>query len=130
MFGVRTVFIQQPFDEFLGLQYERIDEKSVRVVLPIKRLYLNSLGVVHGGIISSLADVAMCNTIEADENKIQKVVTVDLNVTFLKGAKGDCLLAHAHLVKEGRNLTHADCLIYDEEDQLIAKAKGVFFNNS
>jgi hypothetical protein len=23
-----------------------------------------------------------------------------------------------------------DCLIYDEEDQLIAKAKGVFFNNS
>jgi uncharacterized protein (TIGR00369 family) len=120
LFGVRTVFIQQPFDEFLGLQYERIDEKSVRVVL----------GVVHGGIISSLADVAMCNTIQADENNIQKVVTVDVNVTFLKGAKGDCLLAHAHLVKEGRNLTHADCLIYDEEDQLIAKAKGVFFKNS
>jgi hypothetical protein len=25
LFGVRTVFIQQPFDEFLGLQYERND---------------------------------------------------------------------------------------------------------
>ncbi|WP_408006884.1 hypothetical protein ACJROX_19605 [Pseudalkalibacillus sp. A8] len=32
----------------------------------------------------------MCNTIEADKNSKQKVVTVDLNVTFLKGAKGDC----------------------------------------
>ncbi|MGP4082570.1 PaaI family thioesterase [Pseudalkalibacillus sp. R45] len=123
------MFIQQPFDEFLGLKYERIDEKSVKVVLPIKELYLNSVGVVHGGIISSLADVAMCNTIEADENNIQKVVTVDLNVTFLKGAKGDCLLAHAHVFKKGKNLTHADCLIYDDEHHMIAKARGVFFNS-
>ncbi|WP_404407836.1 PaaI family thioesterase [Jeotgalibacillus malaysiensis] len=124
------MFIHQPFDEFLGLQYERTDEKSVKVTLPIKQLYINSSEVVHGGIISSLADVAMCNTIGADENNIQKVVTVDLNVTFLKGAKGDFLYAYAHAVKEGRNLTHADCLIYDEKDQLIAKAKGVFFNHS
>ncbi|WP_245154046.1 PaaI family thioesterase [Jeotgalibacillus proteolyticus] len=124
------MFIQQPFDEFLGFQYERTDDKSVRVVLPIKQLYINSFGVVHGGIISSLADVAMCNTVGVDENNRQKVVTVDLNVSFLKGAKGECLVAYAHAVKEGRNLTHADCLIYDEKDQLIAKAKGVFFNNS
>jgi uncharacterized protein (TIGR00369 family) len=122
------MFIQQPFDEFLGYQYERIDEDHVHITLPLKPLYINSGGVVHGGIISSLADVAMCNTVEPDENRKQKVVTVDLNVTFLKGAKGEFLIAQAALIKKGRNLSHAECLIYDAEENLIAKAKAILFN--
>ncbi|WLD92573.1 PaaI family thioesterase [Alkalihalobacillus sp. AL-G] len=124
------MFIQQPFDQFLDLEYERINESRVKVNLPIKPLYINSLGVVHGGIISTLADVAMCNTIEPDEENQQKVVTVDLNVTFLKGAREQKhLIAFADLIKRGRTLSHAECLIYDEADNLIAKAKTTLFNN-
>lgn len=62
------MFIQQPFDEFLGLQYERLNETTVKVTMPIQPLLVNSVGVVHGGIISSISNVAICNTIEADEN--------------------------------------------------------------
>lgn len=122
------MFIIQAFDEFLGLQYERISEGRVKVTLPVKPLYINSAGVVHGGIISSLADVAMCNTVSADENNVQKVVTVDLSVTFLKGAKAKYLVADATVTKGGRSLTHADCLIYDDQENLIAKAKAILFN--
>lgn len=122
------MFIIQPFDEFLGLKCEKISEDDVKVTLPIKPLYINSAGVVHGGIISSLADVAMCNTVGADENNVQKVVTVDLNVTFLKGAQTEYLVAFAHVTKGGRNLTHADCLIYDDQETLVAKAKAILFN--
>ncbi|MGO4888334.1 PaaI family thioesterase [Anaerobacillus sp. MEB173] len=123
------MFIQQPFDEFLGFQYERVDEKSIKVTLPVKPLYLNSVGAVHGGIISSLSDVAMCNTIEPDENNIQQVVTIDLNVSFLKKAKGEYLVAHASVVKEGHTLTHVDCFIYDDKENVVAKANGIFFNS-
>jgi uncharacterized protein (TIGR00369 family) len=126
---VRALFIQQPFDEFLGLQYERLNETSVKVTMPIQPLFVNSVGVVHGGIISSLADVAICNTIEADENQIQKVVTADLDVTFLRGAKGKFLVAQAHIFKKGRTLSHADCSIYDDQESLIAKARAILFNN-
>jgi acyl-CoA thioesterase len=122
------MFIVQPFDEFLGLKCEKTDKDSVKVTLPIKPLYINSAGVVHGGIISSLADVAMCNTVGADENNIQKVVTVDLNVTFLKGAKTEYLVAHAHVTKGGRSLTHTDCVIYDDHENVVAKAKAILFN--
>jgi uncharacterized protein (TIGR00369 family) len=122
------LFIHQAFDEFLALQYERTSETSVKVVLPVKPLYINSVGVIHGGIISSLADVAICNALGADEDNIQKAVTVDLKVSFLKPAKGSYLAAHAEVVKEGRSLTHADCHIYDEEDVLVAKASAILFN--
>ncbi|WKA58808.1 PaaI family thioesterase [Planococcus shenhongbingii] len=122
------MFIQQPFDEFLEIKYERIAENSVKVTLPIKPLFVNSVGVIHGGIISTLADIALCNTVAPDENGKQKVVTVELNVTFLKGAKSEFLTARAFAVKEGRNLTHADCIIHDDEDQVIAKARAILFS--
>jgi len=127
-FGVKPLFIQQPFDEFLGLQYERVNETSIKVTLPIQPLLLNTVGVVHGGIISSLADVAMCNTFEVDENNKQTVVTVDLKMTFIKKAMGNFLIANAFKIKKGKTLSHADCLIYDENNNLVAKATGIFAN--
>lgn len=122
------MFIEQPFDQFLGMEYERHSETHITVSMPVEPLYLNSLGVVHGGIISSLADVAMCNVIKPGEDHKQKAVTVDLNVTFLMGAKGKRLVAEARTIKAGKTLTHADCLIYDENAQLVAKAKAILFN--
>ncbi|MGG1396779.1 PaaI family thioesterase [Bacillus salipaludis] len=76
------MFIKQSLDEFLGFQYERVDENRIKVTLPIQPLYVISVGVVHGGIISSLANVAMCNVIAANEDGTQRVVTTDLNVLF------------------------------------------------
>lgn len=124
------MFIRQPFDEFLEMKYERITENSVKLTLPIKPLYVNSVDVIHGGIISTLAEVALCNTVSPDENGRQKVVTVDLNVTFLKRARSEFLIARAFAVKEGRNLTHADCIIHDDQDRVVAKAKAILFNQS
>jgi len=125
---MNSLFIQQPFDEFLGLQYERVNETNIKVILPIQPLLLNTVGVVHGGIISSLADVAMCNTFEVDENNRQTVVTVDLKMTFIKKAMGNLLIANAYIIKKGRTLSHADCMIYDENNNLVAKATGIFAN--
>lgn len=124
------MFIRQPFDEFLEMKYERITENSVKLTLPIKPLYVNSVDVIHGGIISTLAEVALCNTVSPDENGRPKVVTVDLNVTFLKRAQSEFLIARAFAVKEGRNLTHAACIIHDDQDRVVAKAKAILFNQS
>lgn len=120
------MFIKQPFDEFLGFRYERTGSGQVTVTLPVQPLHINSAGVVHGGVISTLADVALSNTMEPHSDGKQRSVTLDLNVTFLKGARSDRLIASAHLVKAGRKMTHADCLIHDAEGNLVAKAKGIF----
>ncbi|MET3574407.1 PaaI family thioesterase [Bhargavaea ullalensis] len=121
------MFINQPFDSFLGFRYDRLSDDRVRVTLPVQDLYVNSSGVIHGGIISSLADVAMSNLVPADEEGVQQMVTVDLGVSFLRGATGGSLRAEAEIVKHGRTLVHAACTVYDEEDRAVATAKGVFF---
>jgi uncharacterized protein (TIGR00369 family) len=128
---LETEYIKNPFDHLLNCNYERISETNLKVTLPIQPLLLNTVGYVQGGIISLLADLAMgntCNTFEEDGNNLQSVVTVDLKTTYLKGAKGDYLTADAHLIKKGKTLSHLDCNIYNDQNELVAKATGIFAN--
>ena len=90
-------------------------------------MYINSAGVIHGGVISTLADVAVSNLIEADEDGVQQAVTVDLNVSFIKPAIGKKLIADASLVKQGKTLVHATCLIYNEQQELVVTAKAILY---
>lgn len=121
------MFIKQPFDEFLEFSYERVSDEEVHIKLKVKDLYVNSVGVIHGGIISTLADVAAANVIRADEDGQQKAVTVDLNVSFLRPATGSFLVAKAEAVKEGRTLIHTLCSIYNDQDEMVAQSKAVLF---
>ncbi|CRK82771.1 PaaI family thioesterase [Neobacillus massiliamazoniensis] len=124
------MFIKQPFDEFLGFEYKRIDDNNLQLRLPIQDLIVNSAGVVHGGVISSLADVAMSNLIPPNENGIQRVVTVDLNVSFLKPATGSYLIANAQIEKQGKTLIHTECSILNDNQELVAKSKAILFRKS
>ena len=120
-------FITQPFDEFLGFQYERVSASIVRLLLPLQPIHFNSVGVVHGGVISTLVDVAMSNLVATDDDGVQKAVTIDLHTTFLQGATGKTLTAEAEISKQGRTLLYADCKVFDDQLQLVAKATGTFF---
>lgn len=124
------MLIKQPFDEFLGLEYTKIDENNMQVTLPVQDLFINSAGVIHGGIISSLADVALSNLIGANEEGVQQVVTVDLNVTFIKPATGTYLMAHSKIVKSGRTLIHTECSIYNDQQETVATAKAILFRTN
>ena len=121
------MFIKQPFDEFLRFEYKRIDDLHVQIRMPVQDLFINSAGVVHGGVISSLADVAMTNLIPAAENGIQRALTVELDVSFLRPATGSFLLADARMVKQGRTLIHTECSIYNDKQELVASAKAILF---
>lgn len=128
---LETMYIKNPFDHLLKCKYEKISDTNLKVTLPVQPLLLNTVGYVQGGIISLLADLAMgntCNTFDEDENSLQSVVTVDLKTTYLKGAKGEFLIAVAHLIHKGRTLNHLDCDIYNDQNELVAKATGIFAN--
>lgn len=124
------MFVKQPFDEFLGFEYKKQDDQHLEIRIPIQDLFINSAGVVHGGVISSLADVAMVNLVPANKDGIQQVVTVDLNISFLKPAAGSQLTAKAKIEKAGKTLVHTECLIYNDQEEMVAKSKAILFRKS
>lgn len=124
------MFIKQPFDEFLELKYNKLDDHNLEIILPVQDLFINSAGVIHGGIISSLADVAVSNLLPANEDGVQQAVTVDLNVSFLKPATGTYLMANAKIEKLGRTLIHTECSIYNDKQEIVAKSKAILFRTN
>jgi acyl-CoA thioesterase len=124
------MFIKQPFDEFLRFQYKRIDDDQVQITMPVQELFINSAGVIHGGLISSLADVALSNLLPANEDGIQQAVTVDLNVTFMKPAVGTYLTANAKIEKKGKTLIHTECSIFNDKEDMVAKSKAILFRTN
>ncbi|CAH2714836.1 hypothetical protein BACCIP111895_02012 [Neobacillus rhizosphaerae] len=120
------MFIKQAFDDFLNLEYTRIDINQIKVTLPIVPLYLNSLGVVHGGIIATLADVAFGNLLPITNKEcIQEVVTLDINITYLEPATGEYLVAVASPERIGRTIIHGECKIYDDKNNIVAKSSAI-----
>ena len=84
----------------------------------------NLHGVVHGGAVASLADTAMgvaCSTLG------NKVVTVDMNINFIKNAGLGIIRAVGKVLHSGRHTMVAEAEIFDTGNVLLAKARGTFF---
>ena len=106
--------------------YKIIEVKDNYCVLEgtITETSLNNFGIAHGGYIFGLADTAAGI---AAMSKGRKAVTLSSNINYLKKAKGNKLVAKATLLKEGKNISNYEVSIYDEKDNLIAKATIEYF---
>ncbi len=94
--------------------------------MPLDKTYLQKGGVVHGGIISTLADTAAVYTVHPYLTENQSMTSIEFKMNFLSPAlfeNGD-LLAQAILVKRGRKVAHCDFEVYQKEK---ACCEGTFF---
>lgn len=106
--------------------YKIIEVKDNYCVLEgtITKTSLNNFGIAHGGYIFGLADTAAGI---AAMSKGRKTVTLSSNINYLKKAKGNKLIAKTLCLKEGKNISNYEVSIYDEKDNLIAKATMEYF---
>jgi len=89
----------------------------------------NGTGVLHGGIISAMMDIALGTLTYAISGSLTPTVT--LNVAFDRAAKGDGLFfIRADADMAGRNLLYVHGTMWDsrEPDKPVATAQAVFRN--
>jgi uncharacterized protein (TIGR00369 family) len=111
-----------PYVAHLGLVTESLGDGSARLSMPIAPHFTNSLGTVHGGIVASLLDVALCTAARTLHPDSGGVVTIDLSVSFVAGGKGNRLLAEARVLKDGRSMIFVEGEAKNEDGSLVAKA--------
>jgi uncharacterized protein (TIGR00369 family) len=103
----------------------------VVIGLEVRTAHCNSRGLLHGGLISALADNAMglsCMAVleTRGETQIKSMVTVSLHVDFLGQAKvGQWLAFITHYVKVGRTLSFTNAFVTADGDN-IARAAATF----
>ncbi|ANS74077.1 thioesterase [Paenibacillus yonginensis] len=110
---------------FLGMELLHADAARVDLGLEVKENHLNSMGIVHGGVLSSLMDQAMGILVTAAKGGVEGVTT-HLNVNFLSAMGTGKLIASAYPVHETFRTMTMRAEVRDEQGQLGCVATSTF----
>jgi len=84
-------------------------------------------GGVHGGVIASLVDMALVTaTVTMCQVGEEMRGTAELNVSYLRPAVGEELIASCEVLKKGRSLAVGDVEVRNDRDVLVAKGRGTY----
>jgi len=112
-----------PFEQTLNLRLARKHPDGVTMHFDLLPEYLNSNGVLHGGITASIADEAAWHAIE---NRLgygaRKSTTTELKVNYLRPLGGKKVIARAYLVRAGKTLCVSRVDMFDDRKNLAAIA--------
>lgn len=112
-----------PFEHQLSPRVTRKHTDGVTVRVDLLPEFMNSQGVLHGGITASIADEAAWHAIENRHGYgKRKSTTTELKVNYLRPIAGKKVMARAVLVRAGKTLCVSRVDIFDEQKKLAAIA--------
>ena len=122
--GYESVF-ESGFNGFLGPIYmKEISDQRRHFILPVRPEHLNAGGVVHGGVLMSLADVALGVTVVRTTGRAAATISLDSN--FLAAGKlGEMLEAEAEVTRATRDVVFVKGRVYTEARTLLT-AQGIW----
>ena len=123
--GYAPHFRKSPVTDPWEPLYSRRDGDIFCLGLRIAKSHCNARGMLHGGVISALADNALgISCVLQAEN--MSALTINLSTDFLSTAnQGEWLEVRAEPSKVGRTIAFAGAEILSK-DTLIARASGIF----
>jgi uncharacterized protein (TIGR00369 family) len=124
--AMQAAFDAVPVQRLIGLQVVATGHDGPAVMeIPLAAEALGATGQLHGGVISILCDVTCAVAASSGSSydpETHALVSADLHVRFLAGAKGDRVRAEATVVKAGRALVVVEGRVHDGMGTLIAVA--------
>jgi uncharacterized protein (TIGR00369 family) len=111
-----------PFLQHLRIYTEALDKGTARISVPVEQHLTNSLGSVHGGVIMSLLDVALCTAARTLHPESLGVITISMSTSFIDAGSGARLYADARVLKDGRSMSFVEAEAKNEDGTLVAKA--------
>lgn len=111
-----------PFIGLLQIATEELGHGTAKLSLPVEKQVTNSLGSVHGGVIMSLLDVALCTAARTLHPDSIGVITIDLSTSFIGGGQGARLFAESRVLRDGKSMIFVEAEAKNDDGSLVAKA--------
>lgn len=103
---LHRTYMNAPFNRLLGIEFgEYHDDGGVTLRLPLDDRHQNGAGVVHGGVMLTLADAAVSFGIARAVGG--RCTTVEIKINYLRPVTEGVLTARSHMVRTGRRLVVA-----------------------
>lgn len=114
-----------PISQLIGLEVQPPAEGlpgTADVFLNVDQRMHNPMGMVHGGIISLLADAAMGIAFGRLLSEKYSFATIELKTNYMRPVKESRLHASATLISRGLRIGFLECRIVDHRKKLVATA--------
>ncbi|TWG94790.1 uncharacterized protein (TIGR00369 family) [Nocardioides sp. J9] len=124
---IEDVLAASPIARHLGVTVLDAAPERVRLGLAFRDDLTTVPGVLHGGVVATLVDVAgaaasASGLTSADaEDGASGGATTHLSLAYLAAASSD-LVATATVVHRTRSGTHSEVTVHDADDRLVASA--------
>ncbi len=110
----------------IGCRLVTIEPGYVVAEIDLKLQHQQQIGLVHGGVTATIADVAAGFAGFTLVGPTQHTVTAELKVSYFSKGRGTLLRAIGRVVKPGRSLHFCEADVYavdaDDNAVLIARA--------
>jgi uncharacterized protein (TIGR00369 family) len=110
------------FYGWAGIELVDASPGVVEVAFQAGPEHVNLQGLVHGGMLATVADTAMGLAVRTILEPGRRHVTVQLGVEFLSPGRPGRIVARGRSVKIGSQLGFAEADVVDTRDRLLARA--------
>ncbi|MCR5651816.1 MAG: PaaI family thioesterase [Lachnospiraceae bacterium] len=120
----RKFFINDRFATNAGMQIDEIGEDGCTCSVTLTDDHKNAYGGVMGGVIFTLADLALAVT----ANNIHSLsVASQVSINYLSAPKGSRLIAKAQCIKNGKTTSVINVSVSDDTGRDVALFIGTAF---
>ena len=124
--GIQKKLSNNPVVEFVGIKLVKVVPGRSHLVLPHRQELKNSMGLLQGGILGVLADVAGgVSLYSVLPDPVQVVIpTIEFKLNFLRPAGGQDVIALGRVAHHGRRIAVCQVDLSTESETLLAT--GIF----
>lgn len=115
-------FNKQNFLSYIGAKLESAKYGQVTISCNNRNELTQQQGLLHGGVIATIADVTCGYTALSVMPEDFEVLSVEFKINLLRPATADQIIATGNVVKNGKTLVITEAEVRDAQtDKIIAK---------
>jgi uncharacterized protein (TIGR00369 family) len=111
---------EQGFQRVIGIELRGVQADLVSAVVRIGPQHLNSVGLVHGGVLLAIADSLGAMGAVQHLAPDQRTATLESKANFVRPAQGGLVAARCTKLHVGRRTSVWQTTIKNESGQLVA----------
>lgn len=119
---LRDRIARSAFHSWVGMELVAAEPGRVEIGLDAAEHHLNLQGMLHGGVIATLADTATGLAVRSMVPADRRHVTVQLDVHYLTPGRAGRVTAVGTTVRVGATIAYAEADVTDVRGRLLARA--------
>lgn len=113
------------FTQHVGIEFAEKAPGRSRWVLDLQPIHTNTHGVVHGGVLFTLADTAMGSALFGALQPEQICATINIKINYFKPVFKGRVTCDSEVVNQGKNVAHLEATMR-VDGVMVARASGDF----